>query len=100
MRIAYILLGLLLITAAALIYGAGPSVDFASSHYVSRFVDLATPMLGILGVVLIGMAIVVPPRKADPKKAEPEAKPVKAKQTEKPEKAESKQEAGAEPKEA
>ncbi|MEE8445419.1 MAG: hypothetical protein V3S44_08710 [Alphaproteobacteria bacterium] len=78
MRIIYTLLGVLLISTAAMIYGAGPRVDFASSHYVARFVALTTPMFSILGVVLVVMAILRPQQKEIPKTADKADKSVKA----------------------
>ena len=63
MRILYSSLGVLLISAAAGIYAIGPRIDFADTHSVTSFVNLATPTLAFLGIVLIVMAIVLPGRK-------------------------------------
>jgi predicted PurR-regulated permease PerM len=61
-RILYSSLGVLLISAAAGVYAVGPKVDFVNTLSVTRFVNVATPTLAILGMVLIVMAIALPER--------------------------------------
>ena len=66
MRAIYSILGVLLILAAAGVYAAGPTIDFADPHSVDRLVVIATPALSILGLALAIMAVIPPRRKIDP----------------------------------
>jgi len=69
MRIVYSILGVLFISAGAVIYGLGPRIDFTDKYTVSDFVGFATPTLTFVGMALIVMAIFSPRREARPEKS-------------------------------
>lgn len=68
MRIIYSILGVLVMMAGAAVYALGPLVDFADSFSVQRFVMIASPALGLLGLALTIMGV-VPPRRKKPAKS-------------------------------
>ncbi len=68
MRILYSVLGVVIMVMAAGVYALGPLVDFADSFSVERFVLIACPSLGLLGLALTIMGV-APPRKKKPPRA-------------------------------
>lgn len=68
MRIFYSVLGVLIMMGGAAIYALGPLVDFADSFAVERFVMIASPALGLLGLALTIMGV-MPPRQKKPAKS-------------------------------
>jgi len=66
MRILNLVLGVLLIGSAAVVYAGGPKIDFVDKHTVERFIAFATPTLTLTGIVLVAVAILLPPGKPKP----------------------------------
>jgi hypothetical protein len=69
MRIVYSILGVLIMIAGAVVYALGPLVDFTDSFTVQRFVMIASPALGVLGLALTIMGVMPPRQKKSTKSA-------------------------------
>ena len=69
MRILYSILGVLIMMAGAGVYALGPLVDFTDSYSVQRFVMIASPALGLLGLALTIMGVMPPRQKKSAKSA-------------------------------
>lgn len=74
MRSLNLIIGVILISAAAAVYATGPTVKFVAQKTVNRFVEFATPTLSLAGMALIAVAGI----RARGKKTTAKKKPKKA----------------------
>ena len=62
-------LGVVIMVMAVGVYALGPLVDFSDSFSVERFVLIACPSLGLLGLALTIMGVAPPRKKKSTKSA-------------------------------